>query len=82
MGKSVGRNCWMENLQNQIQFCYMPFQLFSHKMATNYILENCNNFFTDRKVVMKFEGKDFPFRPKDILKNRNEYKLMYQNVIC
>ena len=51
-------------------------------MATNYILENCNNFFTDRKVLMKFEGKDFPFRPTDILKNRKGYKLMYQNVIC
>ena len=51
-------------------------------MAFNYILENCNNFFIDRKVVMKFEGKDFPFRPIDILKNRDGYKLMYQNVIC
>ena len=51
-------------------------------MATNYILENCSDFFTDRKVVMKFEGKDFPFRPTDILKNRDGYKLMYQNVIC
>ena len=51
-------------------------------MATDYILENCNNFFTDRKVVIKFEWKDFPFRPTDILKNRNGYKLMYQNVIC
>ena len=39
-------------------------------MATNYILETCNNFFTDRKVAMKFEGKDFPFRPADILKNK------------
>ena len=51
-------------------------------MATNYILENCSDFFTDRNVVMKFEGKDFPFRPTDILKNRKGYKLMYQNVIC
>ena len=51
-------------------------------MATNYILENRNNFFIDQKVVMKFEGKDFPFRPTDILKNRGGYKLMYQNVIC
>ena len=55
---------------------------YSHRMATNYILENCNNFFADRKIVMKFEGKDFRFRPTDILKNRNSYKLMYQNVIC
>ena len=31
---------------------------------------------------MKFEGKDFPFRRADILKNRGKYKLMYQNVIC
>ena len=31
---------------------------------------------------MKFEGKDFPFRPPDILKKRDGYKLMYQNVIC
>ena len=31
---------------------------------------------------MKFEGKDFPFRPTDILKNRDGYKFMYQNVIC
>ena len=51
-------------------------------MATNYILENCSDFFTDRKVVMKFEGKDFPFRSTDILKNRDGYKLMYQNVIA
>ena len=51
-------------------------------MATNYIMENCNNFFTDRKVVMKFEEKYLPFRPTNILKNLSEYKLMYQNVIC
>ena len=38
-------------------------------MAPNYILENYNNFFTDRKVAMKFEEKDFPFRPTDVLKN-------------
>ena len=51
-------------------------------MTSNYILEICNNFFTDRKVVMKFERKYFPFRPTDILKKRGGYKLMYQNVIC
>ena len=71
----------MKNLHNQIQFCYMPFSLFSHRMATNYMMEKCNNLFTDRKVVMKFEAKNFPFHPTDILKNRNGYKLMYQNVI-
>ena len=52
-------------------------------MATNYILENCNSFFTDRLlVVMKFAGKDFPSRPTGILKSRSRCKLMYQNVIC
>ena len=51
-------------------------------MATNCISQNCNNFFADRKIVMKFEGKDFPFHRTDILKNRGNYKLMYQNLIC
>ena len=51
-------------------------------MDTNYILENCNNFFTDGKVEMKFEGKDLLFRPTNILKNWNGHKLIYQNVIC
>ena len=60
----------------------MSFYLFSHRMATSYILVFYNNFFTEQKVVMKFEGKDFPFRPTDILKNWNGYKLMYQDVIC
>ena len=50
-------------------------------MASKYVLESCNNFFTDQKIVMKFEGKNFPFCPTDILKNRDGYKLMYQNVI-
>ena len=39
-------------------------------MATNYILKNCNNLFTDRKVVIKFEGTDFTFRPTDLKKIR------------
>ena len=51
-------------------------------MATNYILENFSDFFTNRKVVMKFERKDFLFRSTDIIKNWVGYKLMYQNVIC
>ena len=45
-------------------------------------MENCISFFTDRKVVIKFEEKDILFRPTDILKNRDGYKLMYQKVIC